>query len=254
MMKNILLGAVGLAAAGIAAPAVAADLPAVPTRSYTKAPAYVASIYDWSGFYLGANAGYGTERSCWDFTNAGAFVAAEGCHNAGGAIAGGQLGYRLQSGSFVYGLEAQGDWANLSGSNPSIFTPGLTNRSRMDAFGLFTGQFGYALNNTLLYVKGGAAVTDNKYDQLVTSSGAPISSAGELTRWGGTAGVGVEYGFTPNWSAAIEYDHLFISSGLANFTVTQTALPFGTDRVRGDTDLVSARINYKWGSPGIAKY
>ena len=92
MMKNILLGAVGLAAAGIAAPAVAADLPAVPTRSYTKAPAYVASIYDWSGFYLGANAGYGTERSCWDFTNAGAFVAAEGCHNAGGAIAGGQLG------------------------------------------------------------------------------------------------------------------------------------------------------------------
>ena len=50
----------------------------------------------------------------------------------------------------------------FSGSNPSLAAIGATNRTRIDAFGLFTGQIGYAWNNALLYVKGGAAVTDDK--------------------------------------------------------------------------------------------
>src|SRR6266699_5503050 len=58
-MKTFLLGTVGLVALGLAAPAVAADLPA---RTYTKAPPYVAAVYDWSGFYIGANGGWGTSR------------------------------------------------------------------------------------------------------------------------------------------------------------------------------------------------
>ena len=94
----------------------------------------------------------------------GAFSAAEGCHDATGGVAGGQIGYRWQSGAWVFGLEAQGDWADLSGSNVSLLLPpALPTRSRIDAFGLFTGQIGYAWNNALLYAKGGAAVTDNSY-------------------------------------------------------------------------------------------
>jgi outer membrane immunogenic protein len=106
-MKKILLGAVGLVTLGLSVPAAAADLPA---RTYSKAPAMVAAVYDWSGFYIGANGGLGSSRKCWDFTTpAGVFVAAEGCHNATGGVAGGQIGYRWQSGAFVFGLEAQGD-------------------------------------------------------------------------------------------------------------------------------------------------
>ena len=96
------------------------------------------------------------------FTVAGS----EGCHNASGATAGGQVGYRWQSAAWVFGLEAQGNWADLSGSNASqvaIFA-GIANRSRIDAIGLFTGQVGYSWNAFLLYVKGGAAVTRDKYD------------------------------------------------------------------------------------------
>ncbi len=62
-MKRIVVGAVGLLAWGAAAPAVAADLPAQP---YTKAPAMIAAIYDWSGFYVGINGGGGSAHKCWD--------------------------------------------------------------------------------------------------------------------------------------------------------------------------------------------
>src|ERR1700730_13457606 len=66
-MKKFLLATVGLVALGVAAPASAADLAA---RPYTKAPPpMVAAIYDWSGFYIGANGGGGFSQKCWDVTN-----------------------------------------------------------------------------------------------------------------------------------------------------------------------------------------
>ena len=83
----------------------------------------------------------------------------EGCHDATGGVVGGQIGYRWQSAGWVFGLEAQGDWADLKSSNVSLFIPAWTNNSKIEAFGLFTGQVGYAWNNVLWYVKGGAAVT-----------------------------------------------------------------------------------------------
>src|SRR5450432_1034003 len=113
-MKKFLLGAVGLVALGFAAPAFAADLAA---RPYTKAPAMIAAVYDWSGFYIGANGGWGSSHKCWDFLPALGGTAPEGCHDTSGGTAGGQIGYRWQTGAFVFGVEAQGNWADLKGSN-----------------------------------------------------------------------------------------------------------------------------------------
>ena len=79
------------------------------------------------------------------------------------------------------------------------------------------------------------------------------------TRWGGVVGVGLEYAFAPNWSLGFEYDHMFmgdsshtfINNGVAGVAGTL----FGTDNIRQDgVDLVTARINYRWGGPAIAKY
>ena len=68
-MKKILLATVGLLALGIAAPASAADLPA---RTYSKAPPpMMAVIYDWSGFYMGLNGGWGSSHKCWTNTRHG---------------------------------------------------------------------------------------------------------------------------------------------------------------------------------------
>src|SRR3954451_23892990 len=195
-MKRILLGAVALIAFGMAAPASAADLAARPYA--TKAPVpMIAAIYDWSGFYIGLNGGGGWSHKCWDQNTGlnGTFLA-EGCHDATGAVAGGQIGYRWQASSWVFGLEAQGDWANLRGSNtsaPLALTPGVTNRSKIDALGLFTGQIGYAWNSVLWYVKGGAAVAGDKYEGLATATGVVFDRARE-TRWGAVVGTGIEFG------------------------------------------------------------
>src|SRR5260370_29488973 len=212
-MKKILVGAIGGAVAlSLSAPASAADLAA---RPYIKAPPpAVAAIYDWSGLYIGINGGGGSARKCWDFvTPVTGTLFAEGCHNATGGTVGGQLGYRWQTANWVFGLEGQGNWANFSGSNINTGFPIDRNRSRIDAFGLITGQVGYAWNTVLFYVKGGGAVVGDKYDVFTATgfagAGTLLASARE-TRWGGAVGAGVEFGFAPNWSVGVEYDHLFL--------------------------------------------
>ncbi|PZA11991.1 hypothetical protein DNX69_08150 [Rhodopseudomonas palustris] len=253
-MKKFLLGTVGLIALGgliatSAAPAMAADLAA---RPYTKAPPMIPALYNWSGFYVGANGGWGTSRNCWDFAGTAAAPLAanvsEGCHDASGGTVGGQIGYNWQMGTWVFGLEAQGNWADFKGSNISTSFPAFTNESKVDAFGLFTARVGYAWDNALLYVKGGAAVVNTKYSRYITATGV-LNDDSKEARWGGTVGAGMEYGFTPSWSVAVEYDHVFLDSRDMNFAPTTNV-----DRVKQDLDLVTARINYRWGGPVVARY
>ena len=253
-MKKFLLGTVGLVALSMAAPASAADLRA---RPYTKAPApMMVAMYDWSGFYIGVNGGGGWSRNCWDIVPLAGPLAAEGCHDGSGAVVGGQVGYRWQASSWVFGLEAQGNWADINGSRVSqqfIVVPGdATSNSHIRSFGLFTGQVGYAFNNVLGYVKGGAAVTENRYEHRFTGTNVIFDSARDTT-WGAVVGVGLEYSFTPNWSFGVEYNHLFMGERTLNFTNAVGALST-TDRIRQDVDLVTARINYRWGGPVVAKY
>jgi outer membrane immunogenic protein len=221
------------------------------------------AIYNWSGFYAGGNAGWGTSHDCWTRTStAGAAIArtAEGCHNASGGTVGGQIGYRWQSNNWVFGLEAQGNWADLNGRHVSLSVPVLTHDSRLDAFGLFTGQIGYAWDATLLYVKGGAAVTSNRYRSLFTGTGVQVTENVNDTRWGGVVGVGLEYGFAPNWSLGFEYDHIFMGNSNHDYISTgadpraPAGTVYGNDNIRQDVDLVTARINYRWGGPAIARY
>ena len=234
--------------------ASAADLAA---RPYSKAPPIIAPIYNWTGFYIGVNGGGGWADKCWDNYNVGGVAfpsATEGCHTASGATVGGQIGYRWQASNWVFGLEAQGNWADFTGSNNSVLFANTTNRTRVDAFGLFTGQVGYSWNNVLWYVKGGAAVARDKYEGIVTNTGFVFDRADD-TRGGGVIGTGVEFGFTPNWSLALEYDHLFM--GRRDITLTSTVAPgviTRADSIRQDIDVVTARINYRFGGPIVAKY
>jgi outer membrane immunogenic protein len=249
-MKKVLLSTVALIA--FAAPAAAADLAA---RPYNKAPPpAIAAVYDWSGFYIGVNGGWGSSHKCWDFVDpAGVLSGPEGCHNATGGTAGGQIGYRWQAGTWVFGLEGQGNWADFKGSNVSLIDPAFRNQSRIDAFGLFTGQVGYAANNVLFYIKGGAAVTADRFRVFEVPTGLVVNTTGDDTRWGGVVGAGIEFGFAPNWSAGVEYNHLFMQDRTLAFVDTTGAF-FGTDRIRQDVDLVTVRVNYRWGGPVIAKY
>lgn len=223
----------------------AADLPA---RVYTKAASV--QVYDWSGIYIGANGGWGSSHSCWFLTNDVGTPRPndpEGCHNASGGTAGGQIGYRWQRSSWVFGLEAQGNWADFNGSNLSPIG-GLINRSKLDTYGLFTGQVGYAWDSVLLYAKGGAAVARNRYAGFELQDGVDIDRGSE-TRWGGTVGIGGEYAISRSVSFGLEYDHLFM--GNRDTTLIATGLSMGAagtntrgERISQDVDTVTARLNF----------
>ena len=252
MKKNLLLVTASFVALSFAAPAMAADLRA-PAPAYTKAPPMMPMLYDWSGFYVGINGGGGWSHNSWRTVDG---LDSLGSNNASGGTVGGQIGYRWQAANWVFGVEGQGNWADFSGSHINPLVTDLALRSRIDSFGLITGQVGYAWNNVLLYVKGGAAVVQNKNDVRVApgfiDSGTLVASANNESRWGGTVGVGLEVGFSQNWTVGVEYDHIFLGNRNVNFFENGTL--FDIARIRQDVDLALVRLNYRFGGPIVARY
>jgi len=249
-MNKIHVGAAALMTLGVVATSAnAADLAA---RPYTKAPPMVAAVYDWSGFYVGANGGGGWVHDCRNNVTNALFL---GCYDASGAVAGGQIGYRWQAQQWVFGLEAQGNWADINGSTQNLGNVNNSLRTNIDAFGLFAGQVGYAWDNVLLYAKGGAAVVDQRFDFVTNATGDIAATTGFGTRWGGVIGAGIEIGFGGNWSVGFEYDHIFLDRHDMTFVNPATGLPLAsTYNGGGDVDIATVRLNYKFGGPIVAKY
>lgn len=254
MMKKFLLAAVSLISMGITVPASAADLPAK-----APPPPMLPPMYSWSGFYIGGNGGWAESHNCWDFLPITGALLSDGCRDRSGGTAGGQIGYRWQANQWIFGLEAQGNWADISSSRISLIDPAFSTRTQMDGIGLFTAQLGYAWNAVLLYVKGGAAVTNTDFSIRSTIGDVELASA-SASRWGGTVGVGLEYGFAPNWSFGVEYDHLFMGDANSSFVnpVINPILANATSRISQDVDMVTFRLNYRFGwgttNPVLARY
>jgi len=238
-VKKLLLAVSALALS--AATASAADLAA---RPYTKAPPLPVG-YDWSGFYIGVNGGYGWGHDCFSDATTGL---GDGCHGSDGAIAGGQVGWRTQTGWLVWGVDMQGGWADLKGSNLSGgINAGTTFSSKTNGLASFAMTAGYAMNNVLLYARGGAGWASNTFSSSV--AGVTLASQYE-GRWGGLLGAGLEYGITPNWTVGVEYNHYFLGS--VNDAIGGVALT--SEHVSQSLDTVTARINYKFGGPIVARY
>jgi outer membrane immunogenic protein len=236
-MKKLLLGAAALAV--FAAPAFAADIPA---RTYSKAPAYTAPqvVYNWTGFYIGGHVG-------------GAFAGSNSLLGNDARFLGGvQGGFDYQfAGNWVVGAEAQYSW--LGNNNNGVLFPGGTLvTSTNNQLGSVTGRAGYALGPALLYAKGGYAWRDNA-NLAVTTAGVPAAFATTGNHKDGyTVGAGLEYMFTPNWSAKAEYQ--YYNFGNTNFTTGPA--PIVGARFRDDEHTVKAGLNYRfgWGGPVVAKY
>lgn len=263
MKKSLFFFTASVLALGAAAPVSAADLAAAPV--YSKAPPMVSAIYDWSGLYIGLNGGGG-----WSRVDANRYIIPGDRYSddlkTNGGTFGGQVGYRWQLSNWVFGIEGQGNWADFSGtvaqdrSSPEDLGPGGVeyDRTRTNSFGLLTGQAGFAWNNVLLYVKGGAAVVNNKYDVRTVDAGGLVGTAwANETRWGGTVGVGMDFGFAPNWSVGLEWNHIFLSgqdntwsAAIADGTTSTQTMHTG----RQDVDMALVRLNYRFGGPVIARY
>ena len=214
MKRFILAACAGLLAVAMALPSLAADLRPAPVF---KGPAFVAPVFTWTGFYVGINAGYGFGRSDWD--------PAPGSFNTDGFLVGGTLGYNLQTGSYVWGIEADLDYTNMKGSTAGVET-------RVPWFGTVRGRIGYAFDRFMPYITGGLAA-----GQIKMNTGAGTDKE---TRYGWTLGAGIEWAFLGNWSAKFEY--LYADLGKADCGVAACA---GTD-VSFTTNIVRGGLNYRF--------
>jgi outer membrane immunogenic protein len=229
-MKRLLLAGVGLAAA-LAQTAFAADMPPGRYMPPPRGPAYV-PFFSWSGFYVGMNAGYGFGNSSWTDTGTGAST---GNFSVKGALVGGTIGYNMQLGSWVFGLEGDIDWSNITGSTTSVICLGTCTTSN-SWLGTARGRIGYAFDRFLPYFTGGAAFGNIK------ASNSPGTTSFTSAQVGWTAGGGLEYAFFANWSAKVEY--LYVDLGKAGCdTVCIFASPAD---VTLKTNVVRAGINYKF--------
>jgi outer membrane immunogenic protein len=243
-MKRLLLASVGLVALGIAVPASAADLGV--RRGPAAAPVAVAPIYNWTGFYIGAHVGYGWADKEWTFIGSGLSTS----HQPDGFLGGGQIGFNWQTGALVLGVEGQLSWADLDGSSLCP-NPAFVCSTQIDLLGTAAIRLGFAAANWLFYVKGGLAWIDEDFRAVA----GPVIFEGDRSEAGWMVGVGVEYGFTPNWSAKIEYNYMDFNSDRIRFV--------GPAGVTDDFDVdqqvhvVKFGINYRFApvaGPVVARY
>ncbi len=181
------------------APAAPAQAPAV----YAPAPP---PVYNWTGVYIGANAGWGFATASATATIPGATATAS--ENLSGFVGGGQVGGDYQIGSWVFGLEADLDYSDQSNTT----TGGIVSETdTIPWIGTLRGIVGYAFDRVLVY--GTAGGGEGKFTANVTAAGIGSASASR-TQSAWTAGAGVEVGITQNLSARLEY--LYLDTGNIN--------------------------------------
>jgi opacity protein-like surface antigen len=239
------------------------DWPGVPRSAYNAMAAVppAAPVFSWSGFYIGANAGYGWGRD--PFTNLVAITPAGAPINLSGVdsrgfIGGFQAGANLQAGSAVGGLEIDLSGSDIKGTSSisGIVGGGVrdtqTQTDKFDLLGSGRARLGYLVwPSTLLYGTGGLAWT--RLEQTVTnvnSDGTFITTTPSW-RFGWTAGAGAETRlWNTNWLARVEYLHYdFGNSGAFSSGFTSgavTGLFTSTTSRHLTADVVRAGIGYKF--------
>jgi len=278
---NRLMLAAAVLSLSVVGSANAADMGVPPMP--TKAPIMAPPVFNWTGFYIGGNAGagWGYESYSGTETNPFGVAAFSGSGTSSGGLAGGQIGFNYEfPNQWVIGIEADGDWANIAGSSSacatytSAATPALagivgfaagcgTDSVTLNDFGTVRGRLGYAWNNWLLYGTGGWAwgnASGTHTTNCVAGPGFPCNPGTGVAFTGGgatfsntlsgwTAGAGIEWGFLPNWTLRLEYLHLEFDNLATNYTGTTTT-GLGTGTVtshvssNNGVDLVRVGLNY----------
>lgn len=242
MLRKLLFVAAAAVASSVTAHAADIARPV-----YKAAP--VVAAYNWSGFYIGANVGYG-----WGDLSATAF-GLEASASTDGWFGGGQIGWNWQApGSpWVWGVEVDSQFSDI-GNNLIEATNGgnaISVWTSLDYFGTARLRLGYAWDRVMFYGTGGLAWGTNEIGGSVRTGGTVFSSETSNTHIGWTAGAGIEWALVDNWTAKVEY--LYIDLGDENyFSNTVNGLDANLD-----VHTVKVGLNYRFGygkNPVIAKY
>ena len=254
------LAAGALALSGVSA--MAADLP---VRAPAPAPLLAVAPFSWNGFYVGLHAGYGFARGdtvgIHTVGGGGTFAGTIGNVNPRGFVGGGQIGYNIQYGSLVYGIEGDISFSSDSKTATGVinFPPGdprsiangrATARAKDDVFGSIRGRLGFAADRFLFYVTGGVGFTQVKYSLATRFPAAGVIVGGPAgtgssssTRAAFVLGGGVEYAFTNNWTARVEGLYYDVRKRrVRNTTVGNNDFTIATQ----SHSVVRAGVNYKF--------
>jgi outer membrane immunogenic protein len=200
MLRRILMASVGVIA--LTGFAFAADMP------LKAPPPPMAPAFSWTGLYVGAQVGYAWARDNGSIENPGVPVAIlfPFTVDMTGVIGGGHIGYNMQFNQWVIGVEGSVDGTDLK----SAFTVGVcplfcgNATTKLGLQSSVRGRVGVAFDRILLYATGGVAFADIKNTYDTTAFGGGFASI-DKTHTGWTAGGGLAYAVTNNWSLRAEY-------------------------------------------------
>lgn len=247
-MKRILFTSVSLGVLGLMSPAFGADL-----SPYIKAPAAASPIYDWSGFYVGVfgGGGYGNHNLNNALGPAG-FANFTINYSSSGGIVGGEAGYNVQSGNIVLGVEGDGFWSGIKGSDISQFNAGTLPIGSSDATSLRNGatlraRGGIAVDRLLLFFTGGWA-----YGNFTHTNTDPVLGIDQFSthRSGLAAGGGIAYALTDNLIGKLEYRY-YDYGRYVRAAPLNGQLPYTVDNTYS---VMTIGLDYKFGGPVVAKF
>ncbi|MGL4284928.1 MAG: outer membrane protein [Phreatobacter sp.] len=208
----------------------------------------VSQAFGWSGFYLGAHAGFGWAKSSYqDFTGSAIFTSAD--VTANGLFGGVQAGYNWQVNNFVLGVEGDLSLGGLRQRTVLAAPAGDIYRARVPFLSSLRLRAGYAIDRALLYVTGGLGVatfTERYTDNVAIPA---VTYRASSTRAGYTVGGGLEYALDQNWTTKVEYLYYGFGDVRNAFTTN--------DRVRTNIHTVKLGLNYLFStgpSAVIARY
>lgn len=215
-------------------PADAADA-GFPIKAPPKA------IYDWTGFYVGGHVGYGEAgfgAGSNPLQDQGAFLP----HSATGLIGGFQLGYNRQlANRVVLGIEADSTFTSPT-DGPALARSLAPFHTTIDYVGTVRGRIGYAFDRFMPFVTGGIAWG---HTHINVNDGDGVTSLFPVGHYqaGWTAGLGLEYAVSGNWTAKAEYDYVDLSRKAYDLT----GFGLGSINVDPRIHLFKLGLNYQFG-------
>lgn len=241
MFKKVLLASCAVAAMSFGAQA--ADLP---SRVVKPAPYMAAPVFTWTGFYVGAQAGY-----AWGDSTGGAYLINGGPVGIGkldpdGFFGGLHVGYNYQFSNVVIGVEIDGNYAGVNGSvdrlydGAGVLTPvGNYAKAEMDWNGSARLRLGYAFDRIMPFITGGVALANYKFTPTYLGTGTLSNSS---THVGWTIGAGIDYAITNNFIAGVEYR--YADYGKEKYAIP--GFPINDSRIDLKTHDVRLRLSYKF--------
>jgi outer membrane immunogenic protein len=265
-MKKYLLATVFLGALLPVSGANAADL-SYPVKA---PPVVVIPVFSWTGFYLGANFGYGGDKFKYPFSAYAdeyddeelidsADLTGEFKLNSSGFFGGGQIGYNYQfDNGWVAGIETDFQWSGIKGelsgnasldfNDVNVLDADFSAGSEVEWFGTIRGRLGYAWDKVFLYGTGGAAYGKVKSHYSINIDDFSAGDSVSDTQWGWTVGAGLEYAITDHWTFKTEY--LYVDLG--SQTLFDDGGSFRDIQAGAKIDVetqfhtIKAGLNYKW--------